>query len=465
MTTTQFEQFREQVYQGFPRHADALLELLDALCSQTNARSVAELSLEPVFRREYSSVYKAIDSVVAANWTETERRASERAWLQRIAAHIPPAARQTYWLFGTDTTSAPRPFARTLADRGFVYQPNTLRGNKPVTIGHRYSMLAHLPEKQPGDPAWVVPLDMRRVATHAAEDEVGRAQLALVLDDETLPWHGELCVHVGDSRYSTPAYLSAAGAHDNLVTISRLRRRRTVHRQPPPATGPPQRGHPVWCGEPFKLHDAQTWHEPDETTSVSLTNQKGQPYTITITAWDEMLMRGQHNAPTHDRPFTLLHVMSYDTTGQPLKEHPVWLAVGGQRRRELSLRQAQACYAQRYDLEHCFRFGKQRLLLTTFQTPDVRREQNWWRLVQLAAVQLWLARDLVEVLPRPWERYLPRRSSTTASPSATQRGFGRFIRQLGSPARSPQRRGYSPGRASGTRLRPRVRAPVIKKSG
>ena len=84
--------------------------------------------------------------------------------------------------------------------------------------------------------------------------------------------------------------------------------------------------------------------------------------------------------------------------------------------------------------------------------------------MQLAYVQLWLARLLVEAFPRPWERYLPQRDNATASPAMTQRGFARFICQLGSPAQSPKPRGFSPGRSSGTRLPPRVRSPVVKKS-
>ena len=35
------------------------------------------------------------------------------------------------------------------------------------------------------------------------------------------------------------------------------------------------------------------------------------------------------------------------------------------------------------------RFGKQRLLMTQFQTPDVEHEENWIQFVLLAYVQLW----------------------------------------------------------------------------
>lgn len=86
----------------------------------------------------------------------------------------------------------------------------------------------------------------------------------------------------------------------------------------------------------------------------------------------------------------------------------------GKRRHELSLLQVHEAYTQRYDLEHFFRFSKKRLLPSKFQTPDFEHEENWCQLVQLAYVQLWLARCLVKAMSRPWERYLPKPSSFIA---------------------------------------------------
>jgi hypothetical protein len=116
-----------------------------------------------------------------------------------------------------------------------------------------------------------------------------------------------------------------------------------------------------------------------------------------------------------------------------------------------------------YTIEHYFRFGKQRLLMAAYQTPDVAHEENWLQIVALAAVQLWLARDLAESLPRSWERYLPQAEGKTASPSTVQRDFERIIQQIGTPAEPPKPRGKSPGRVKGEQPPPRKRHPVIKK--
>jgi hypothetical protein len=165
-----------------------------------------------------------------------------------------------------------------------------------------------------------------------------------------------------------------------------------------------------------------------------------------------------------NQPFTLVCITRYDAHGRPIFIRPMWLIVFGARRRELSLCDIWMAYRQRFDIEHFFRFGKQRLLLDAFQTPDAEREENWWQLVQLAYFQLYLARQLADTLPRPWERFLPKPDKGPASPAATQRAFGRIIRQIGTPAKPPKPRGISPGRAKGTILPPRKPQPVIKKS-
>ena len=37
--------------------------------------------------------------------------------------------------------------SKTLEDRGVVYSPNPVPGNKPITLGHQYSIMGFLPEK------------------------------------------------------------------------------------------------------------------------------------------------------------------------------------------------------------------------------------------------------------------------------------------------------------------------------
>ena len=152
---TQLEHYRQALYASFDDAADASFELLDALASQTHARSVAEVSLETVFRREYSSLYGAISDFhagEAASDATPTRREQEVAQMHMVAPYVPVPEQRPYWLFATDATTNRRQFARTLQDRSYVYWPHPVAGNKPVTIGHSYSVLVALSEKAAGTP-------------------------------------------------------------------------------------------------------------------------------------------------------------------------------------------------------------------------------------------------------------------------------------------------------------------------
>jgi hypothetical protein len=291
-----------------------------------------------------------------------------------------------------------------------------------------------------------------------------------LLCDPRLPFGRELCVEVGDSRYSKPEYLDVNRHHANLVTVARVRSTRTFYQRPVVAESErtvKRRGRPVWYGAPFKLQDASTWHTPDEAVCLQQVSRRGKRYRVTIQTWHNLLMRGKQKPvplPMQRHPFTLVCITRHDEQNQQVGQQALWLLVVGPRRNELSLTDIYHAYEQRYDLEHFFRFGKQKLLLTAFQSPQVDREEKWWRLVHLAYAQLWMARHVAHQLPRPWERHLPALRKRRISPTLVQRDFARIFRQLGTPARPPQPRGNSPGRPMGMRLPKRPRLKVVVKS-
>ena len=176
-------------------------------------------------------------------------------------------------------------------------------------------------------------------------------------------------------------------------------------------------------------------------------------------------MRGKQNLPMHRHPFTLIRARLLDEQGKPVFKRPMWLIALGEQRHELALLDTWNSYEQRVDLEHFFRFGKQRLLLNDYQTPVDQHQQNWWQIAQLAYTQLYLVRNLAETLPHPWEKHLLKTlRSDIASPSMVLRAFARIISSIGTPAKAPKPRGKSPGRAKGEKLEPRKRHPVIKKA-
>jgi DDE superfamily endonuclease len=466
LTKTEFKSFRKQLYNEFEHCSDSAMDLLDALCSNIQSPSVVQLSLNPLFRRGYSALFKTLGGNLFAKASQKDNSPPQAKQLQSldlISQVVPLAKQRHFFLFGLDCTSISRPFAETLKDRGIVHQPTPIKGNKPITIGHSYSMLAVLPERNDGDSPWTIPLDMSRVPTESNGTQVGIAQLNTVLSHPNLPWSDSLCVSVVDSAYGNKKFLAPLHEHSNLVTVVRARSNRVFYQSPVDCQAPPTKGHPLWYGARFALADEQTWHEPNEISHTNYQTRRGRTINVTITVWRDMLMRGGKGLATHQCPFTLLRVVSVDEAGRNLFR-PMWLIVMGARREEISSVQGYQSYRQRFDLEHTFRFKKQNLLLNGFETPVLDHEEQWIALVNLAYVQLWAAHLLVVALPRPWETNLKQSDpSARISPSKVQQAWNSIISQLGTPAVAPKPRGISQGRPLGQSQTPRPRLPVIKK--
>ena len=147
-----------------------------------------------------------------------------------------------------DVTPLPRPYAKTLEQRSIIYQPNTVKGNKPINIGHSYSVLTALPEREEtGYISWAIPLTVERVTSARTGKQVGSQQLKQILTSENLPWSNHLSVVVVDSDYSAKTFLSEQEQHSNLVVVTRVRSNRVFY-QSPKSPLKPSKGHPQWYG-------------------------------------------------------------------------------------------------------------------------------------------------------------------------------------------------------------------------
>lgn len=462
-TATSVEEFlvwRSNLFQGLKARKETIIELLDALSSNQQAHSVVELSLNPLFRRDYNSLYRGIQEFLP---TQTDPNYEQRieTLFSAVSRTIPPTSKH-YNLFGIDTTPCPRPFAETLADKTFIHYPNPIKGNKPINIGHCYSVVCALPDQIDTEKVpWAVPLSGERVPSKHKGVNQGNQQLKKIWQSSL--FSDKLSVLVADSDYSQKDFIGEQVKHEDVVTITRVRSDRVFYRQfirdPNQAK---TSGHPRWYGDKFDLKDDQTWTEPDEVHHVPFTTKKGRQLTVTISGWKQMLMRGTKNYKMNNHPFTLLQIVVRAQERNSIWK-PMWLIVIGSRRDELSLVDCYQCYRQRYDMEHLFRFGKQRLLMTSYLTPDVHHEENWFKLTLLSYVNLWAARKLAVVLPRDWEQYLKTNKSIKITPSLVQRDFSRIITTLGTFAKFPKRRGFSSGRIKGYKKAPRTRHDVIKK--
>jgi hypothetical protein len=440
--------FRNNIYNFFPNRRDAAMELVDSLSSNTQAKSVVELSLNPLHRRNYCSITRAIDEYYA-DASVAEKQQQNKQLTKILSECCSPLQDRPYHLFGLDCTSQARVFSKTLADRGIVHAPNPILGNKPITVGHQYSLAVYFPEKlQDNAPPWVIPLSSERVSTEQKSTLLGMKQIADCIAQPV--FQGTLCVSVGDCAYSDSLCISEANKNPDHVHISRSKNNRTLY-DSPKKSNQKKRGRPKRYGKKFQLK-AKRLRNPDGSTSFKIISKKGKELLIVIEVWNDILMRGKRASNTSQIPFRLIRVRVFNaSSGELLYARPMWLIVSGKRRDELSLEDIYKIYCQRFDIEHFFRFGKTRLLINKFQTPEVEHEEAWWQLTMLSYTQLYMARQLANDLPNPWEKWLPEFKSDREekSPSQVQKGFGRIIQEIGTPAQPPKPRKKSRGRSQG----------------
>ena len=191
--------WRENLFQGLKRRRETVIELIDALSSNQQADSVVELSLNPLFRRDHNSLYRGIQEFLP---TKTDPNYAKRieTLFSALSRTIPPTLKH-FNLFGIDTTPFPRPFAHTLADKTFIHYPNPIKGNKPINIGHCYSVVCALPEPIETEKVpWAVPLLGERVPSKDKGVNQGNQQLKKIWKSSS--FSDKLAVLVADSDYS-----------------------------------------------------------------------------------------------------------------------------------------------------------------------------------------------------------------------------------------------------------------------
>ena len=87
-------------------------------------------------------------------------------------------------LFFTDCTANPRPFAKTMRQRGIVHSPNPAPGNKPVCAGHQYSLLAMSPQgERSKNGRWLISISMKRVSLNEKGNESGIQQVVELIKE------------------------------------------------------------------------------------------------------------------------------------------------------------------------------------------------------------------------------------------------------------------------------------------
>jgi hypothetical protein len=246
-TFNTLRRFRAGVYPRFGARRDALFELLDAATVAGLVPSLAYLSLVPVHRRGWGSLYDAL----AAGSLDT-------AALRELVARYPLDDGQP--IYAVDTSVWPRDDAATSPGRGHYVSSSRQSAGQPIVTGWSYSWLAHLSLTHD---SWTAPLDVQRVPAGGNAHAVAAAQIGELV--EHLPVVAPVPLCVVDAGYDPPSLARELAELDGqqVAVLARLRSDRCFYADPPPPTGP-KVGRPRQHGQKFACADAGTWWAPTD---------------------------------------------------------------------------------------------------------------------------------------------------------------------------------------------------------
>ena len=411
-------EFRQQVYaNGLEQARDAQFELIDAILTSNHIRSFAELSLSPLHRRNWSSAYAAI-----------ENGQQNQDYLTLLFIHHLP--RESVQVFALDASKWVHADAETLM--GLVLGPTT--NKRHIQPAHVYSMLAYIPQ---ANDSWALPIRTERLQPDETEVELGVRQIEQLCAGTA---HDMLQVIVLDGRYGNHIFLKGVQSLPCAVVV-RLRRDRILCQEPVYGGC----GRPPRHGKRFAFKDPETWGMPDE----EVTFEHPRHGTVRLRRWDHL-----HAKQDATVPFSVIRCETHLERKKP--PDPVWIGYHGPK--EKDVRTIWEWYNMRQPIEPAFRFRKQYLSWVRPQFQDSERCDRWTCLVDIAYWTVWLARDLAQDRPLPWQKSLPK-----LTPGRILRGMAALFTQIGTPASAPQTRGKSLGWPVGRRRTQPRRYEVVKR--
>jgi hypothetical protein len=319
---------------------------------------------------------------------------------------------------------------------------------------------------------------MRLVPYESNKNSFTVSQVNDLLNNKELPIHGELTVNTLDSNYSSPEYIAATHSQDGLINIIRLASNHNVWKQLTAQeiqdkrnANEDNRGANSVYGTEYNLGKVEQWGESqrDEQLKFGVKLAKDRKVIVQVDIWEDRLLRSKRGNNMKDKPFRLIRIQLLDSEmGLPIFKKSMWLGVWGKRRKELTGEEIYWAYRNRYDTEHFFRFGKQKLLLDKFQTPDEEHLQNWMEIVSSTYWLLFVGRNEATHDCQKWQQYDKNHKNRIVhhlnpTPSQVQLQMAGIILGFEQTDFLPNIKIKGKGREQGYKFVKRKQYPVLKK--
>lgn len=409
---TRLRAFRQQAYQLFQHRRDAFFELLDAVLQTPSARSFAELSLAPAFRRQWHSLYKALAEV---SYDQDE--------LDELCLAEIPTDQVAH--FALDVMSVRRMHSPTLQARRYTHGAPREVSGRGVIIGLPYSILAWATKR---GSSFTPAVNIRRLHPAQKAVEVAVAQVLWLgfYMRSGLDWRCALDGASGSREFFAPLQEKA------VQVVARTRKDRVLYRRADPSqyVG---RGRRAVFGRAFRCQDARTWGAADEVASFT----DARHGLVELQLWRGLGLRRQGKFVEVEVIRSQIHA----EREKPPAAH-WYIAYNGKPEQEVGVRDWYETIVPRWGIEPANRFRKERLYAELPKVREAESSDHWLMAVQLLEWQLYLARPAVQQQCLPWQ---PEQAAEKLTPNRVLQSLPLNYSQVGTPVGEVRERGKSPG--------------------
>ena len=412
--------------------------------------SIVFLTESNQFKRKYSSAYRALrDYYCKRDAKEDDRIALRRKERRAIIKYLLSLHTKDSKinLYGLDTTNHYRVYASKGVDRKNVRSKN----NRLSEAGYEYSVLCNLKENH-----WSIPVSIERVGSSDNKYTVGVSQ---ILDAHCAGEQDSITIGVGDAAYSNCGYIEPLYHKDNLVSITRDRKNRVVHRM---FTGKQKAsGRKRFYGERVYLTGKNINIYPDNETEFSDIIQRGKHAKVILKEYKMLLIKGRKFHSMKDKPVNYVKAEVYAIDGNRMYKHDLLICVSGKHRDLISAKSVYEYYKSRFDIEHFFKFAKSKLRFDKLQTTNPDIDEDYCLFTAIAYNHIYHLKDYVQTV-KDYDWYKSKNKNKT--PSIVYRSISELKDSFYDITSPPKIRGIPDERNIRKSFTKKGKAPVIIKS-
>ena len=390
--TQELQIFLEKIISKFTHEKNAILDLILALLTNntSKATTVVELTLNKYFKREFSSLFKAICGYYAPRKEQKQSEENRKQVKESITDFLYDKAlcsNKSRYSFCLDMTGKLLNNSPKTPDRSYIYS------NGNIGVGHVYSAICLNVQE-----GWMLPMSILRIPTTENKFDFAISQMISLLKKIPDP---TLAICVGDCAYSCNKFVHSINQYKNAVSLTRVRSNKTIfikYKDTKEGVGRKRQYGKKYC------LTKDTLPEPDCSETFEETTSKGKVHTIKISLFKNYIVRGSKGYKMSDVLANFLRVQVYNKDGSRKYPKDLWVQIVGKRKDELTPKQAYMEYKDRFNIEFFFKFGKSKLLMDKFQTTDPNRAEDFIMFGMISYNTLYYLKDLLDpAFLRKWE--------------------------------------------------------------